>query len=245
MKIALQMYTVRDLCKTGADLLHALRRVRELGYDGVEFAGYAGLGAREIKSVLAETGLEAVAAHESADRLENSLDEVLSYSKDIGCSKVVCAYAPTGSREDLERLKKILTTASARAAESGITVLYHNHTHEFRPLDGVRPIDEIRRFCPLELDTYWAFDSKVDVCAYLKENAGRIGLIHLKDGGLDSVPCAIGEGRNDIAGIVDTAGKLGYGWLIVENDRPVPDGFSDAARSIAYLRSHCPAFSVR
>lgn len=245
MKIALQMYTVRDLCKTGADLLRALRQVGKLGYDGVEFAGYAGLGAQEIKDVLAETGLEAVAAHESVDRLESSLDEVLSYSKDIGCDKVVCAYAPIGSREDLRRLKKSLTAASARAAELGITVLYHNHTHEFRPLDGVRPIDEIKRFCPLELDTYWAFASKVDVCAYLKENAGRIGLIHLKDGGLDSVPCAVGEGKNDIAGIVGTAAKLGYEWLIVENDRPVPDGFSDAARSIAYLRSHYPVLAVR
>ena len=245
MKIALQMYTVRDLLKNGEDLLHALRQVRKLGYDGVEFAGYAGLGAREIKSMLAETGLEAVATHESVDRLENSLDEVLSYSKDIGCSKVVCAYAPIGSREDLDRLKRTLTFASARAAKLGITVLYHNHTHEFRPLNGGRPIDEIKRFCPLELDTYWAFDSKVDVCAYLKENAGQIGLIHLKDGSLDSVPCAIGEGENDIAGIVATAARLGYGWLIVENDQPVPDGFSDAARSVAYLRSHYSVFSAR
>ena len=237
MKIALQMYTVRDQCKTGPDLLHTLKEVKKLGYDGVEFAGYAGLAAREIREALAETGLEALATHESVDRLKDSLEDVLSYSKAVGCKNVVCAYAPVGSREDLEHLKKVLTAAAARAEKSGISVLYHNHTHEFKDLDGVRPIDEIKKFSLLELDTYWAFDSKVDVCAYLKENAGRIGLIHLKDGSLDSVPCAIGEGKNDIAGIVDTAKKLGYGWLIVENDNPVPDGLSDAARSIGNLHT--------
>lgn len=237
MKIALQLYTVRDRCETGPDLLDTLREVKKLGYDGVEFAGYAGLNAQEIKSVLTETGLEPVATHESLDRLENSLEEVLSFAKAVGCKNIVCAYASTESREDLGHLKKVLSAASERAEKSGMTVLYHNHTGEFRPLDGTRPLDEIKKYCMLELDTYWAFDSKVDVCVYLRENKGRIGLIHLKDGSLDSVPCAVGEGKNDIAGIVDTAKKLGYDWLIVENDKPVPDGLSDAGRSIRNLKT--------
>lgn len=94
----------------------------------------------------------------------------------------------------------------------------------------------------LELDTYWVFNSKVDVCDYIKANASRIGLIHLKDGGLDSNPCAIGEGKNDIHGIINTAKEAGFEWLIVENDNPTPDGLSDTARSIHHLKTKYNAF---
>lgn len=236
MKIALQLYTVRDHCKTGPELLQTLREVKKLGYDGVEFAGFADLPAAEVRGVLEETGLAAVATHESLDRLENGLEELISYCKALGCANIVCAYAPTGSREELDHLKAVLANASRRAEESGMKVLYHNHTQEFEPLDGKRPLDEIKTAALLELDTYWVFDSKVDVSAYLRENTARIGLIHLKDGSLESVPCAIGEGKNDIAGILVTAKQLGYEWVIVENDDPVPDGLSDAGRSVENLR---------
>lgn len=237
MKIALQLYTVRDHCKTGPELLETLRQVKKLGYDGVEFAGFAGLPAQDVRRVLEETGLTVVATHESLDRLENGLEELVSYCKELGCANIVCAYAPTGSREELDRLKTVLANASRHAGESGMKVLYHNHTQEFRPLNGKRPLDEIKEVSLLELDTYWAFDSKVDVSAYLRENTARIGLIHLKDGSLESVPCAIGEGKNDIAGILGTAKQLGYEWVIVENDNPVPDGLSDAGRSVKNLRN--------
>ena len=115
MKTALQLYTVRDRCKTGKNLLDTLKEVKKIGYDGVEFAGYSGLDAREIRAVLTETGLEAVATHESLDRLENSLEEVLSTSKVLECKNIVCAYAPTENEEDLAHLKKVLLTAEARA----------------------------------------------------------------------------------------------------------------------------------
>lgn len=231
MKIALQMYTVRDRCQTGPDLLHTLREVKKLGYDGVEFAGYAGLSAEAIRTVLEETGLEAVAVHESLVRMENQLADILSYCQTLTCKNIVCAYAPTENAQDIEHLKSVLTSSAEQARKYGMKVLYHNHSGEFRPLDGTRPLDRIKAFSLLELDTYWAFDGKADPVEYLRENADRIGLIHLKDGSLTSVPCAIGEGKNNIAGIVKASEQLGYEWLIVENDDPVPDGLSDAGRS--------------
>ena len=40
MKIAVQMYSVRDAISDSESLLKALEKVKEIGYDGVEFAGY-------------------------------------------------------------------------------------------------------------------------------------------------------------------------------------------------------------
>ena len=49
MKIALQLYTVRDHCETGEELLSTLKEVKQAGYDGVEFAGTREVDAETMK----------------------------------------------------------------------------------------------------------------------------------------------------------------------------------------------------
>ena len=237
MKIALQLFSVRDACKTKEDFLRTLKEVKKQGYDGVEFAGYHDLTAQELKTASRKIGLTPVASHESLDRLENELDDVLEYNRGIGNKNIVCAYSPADSEENLQKLRRVLQSAQKAAQKYGMNVFYHNHSHELLPLNGKIPLDSIKEYCMLEPDTYWLFNGKVDVCAYIKANAPRIGLIHLKDGGLNADPCTIGEGKNDIQGIIDAAKEIGSEWLIVENDNPKPDGLSDSARSIRNLKT--------
>ena len=237
MKIALQLFSVRDACKTKEDFLRTLKEVKKQGYDGVEFAGYHDLTAQELKTALRKIGLTPVASHESLDRLENELDDVLEYNRGIGNKNIVCAYSPTDSEENLQKLRRVLQSAQKAVQKYGMNVFYHNHSHELLPLNGKIPLDSIKEYCMLELDTYWLFNVKIDVCSYMKANASRIGLIHLKDGGLNADPCTIGEGKNDIQSIIDAAKEIGSEWLIVENDNPKPDGLSDSARSIHNLKT--------
>ena len=65
MKIGLQLYSVRDCIHSGEDFRKVLKEVKGMGYEGVEFAGYAGLTPEEIKDALDESGLIAVSSHES------------------------------------------------------------------------------------------------------------------------------------------------------------------------------------
>jgi len=50
MNYGLQMYSVRDI--TGTDLAGALKKVAELGYSFVEFAGFFGNSAEDVKKML-------------------------------------------------------------------------------------------------------------------------------------------------------------------------------------------------
>lgn len=236
MKTALQLFSVRDACKTKEDFLRTLKEVKKQGYDGVEFAGYHDLTAPELNDALQKLDLTPVASHESLDRLENELDDILEYSRGIGNKNIVCAYSPADSEENLQKLRSVLLSAQKAAQKYGMNVFYHNHSHELIPVNGEIPLDVIKKYCMLELDTYWLFNGKVDVCSYMKANASRIGLIHLKDGGLNADPCTIGEGKNDIQGIIDAAREIGREWLIVENDNPKPDVLSDSAQSIHNLK---------
>lgn len=97
-------------------------------------------------------------------------------------------------------------------------------------------MDEIKKVCSLELDCYWVFFAGRNAPEYLRENGDAVGLIHIKDGGTASPsPCALGEGKNDIAGICAAAEEIGEQWVIVENDNPTPNGFEDAERSLKWL----------
>ena len=62
MPIGLQLYTVRDAMEQ--DFEGTLKKVKEFGYDGVEFAGLFGHTAAEVKNMCAEIGLTPISAHE-------------------------------------------------------------------------------------------------------------------------------------------------------------------------------------
>ena len=62
MDIALQLYSVRE--EFAADPEGTLKALAEMGYNGVEFAGYAGKTAEEMKALLEKYNLYAKAAHE-------------------------------------------------------------------------------------------------------------------------------------------------------------------------------------
>lgn len=147
MKIALQLYSVRDCIQSGEDMRAVMKKIKAMGYEGVEFAGYAGLSPQEVKAALDEAGLVAVSSHEGVDRLEASLDEIMAYTLADGAKIIACSYSPTATEEDMARLERVMKAARAAAEPHGITLAYHNHSHEFEPLpDGVRPIDRIAGF---------------------------------------------------------------------------------------------------
>ncbi len=58
MKIGLQLYTIRDSYNHAQEFKESLKRVKELGYDQVEFAGYGDLSAVELRQYLDEVGLQ-------------------------------------------------------------------------------------------------------------------------------------------------------------------------------------------
>ena len=56
MKYGIQMYSVRDLAEK--DLYAALKCVADIGYKYVEFAGFFGHKAEDVRAWLDELGLE-------------------------------------------------------------------------------------------------------------------------------------------------------------------------------------------
>ena len=223
LPVALQLYTLREY--TSTDFIGTLEKVAKLGYKGVEFAGFGGLSAAEIKAELKRLDLTVVGNHVSIAALESDLDAIIAYTLEIGCNIIIMPWFYSENAEGYIELGKNLDAIGAKCKENGITLCYHNHAREFAILDGKSGIDHIfdnasPENLHAEIDTYWTEFAGIDTIAYLSTFKGRLPLLHIKDMDKETRETAeIGEGLLDIASFAKAAQELGTTWLVVEQDR--------------------------
>lgn len=239
MKLAVQLYSVRDDYKTGEEFLKILEKVKEIGFEGVEFAGFGGCEPEVIKAKLDELGLTAVGCHMGVENFKaDKIEETIRIAKVLGMKYVGTGGAPHTTAKEVQELVDIYTYANEIGAKEGIKFYYHNHTEEFEiEFDGRKCMDVIADGAYLELDTYWSFCGGADNYTYIKDNTDKIILLHIKDG-IDRKPTALGEGNNDLLSVFKAAKEVDMEWLVLENDDPVPTGIEDITRSMKYFEAN-------
>jgi len=239
MKLAVQLYTLRNDYSNGEEFLKILEKVKELGFDGVEFAGFAGLEPQVIKAKLDELGLKAVGCHMGIDNFEkDKIEETVKTAEILGMKNIGVGGAPHSTKEDIAELQRIYGYANGRYEKDGYKFYYHNHTEEYEmSFDGKLCMDCIAEKAYLEVDTYWSFCGGADNYKYITENKDRIILLHIKDG-IDRHPKALGEGENDLLSVFKAAKETGIEWLVLENDDPTPSGIEDIARSMKFFKEN-------
>ena len=188
LSIALQLYSVRHEMKT--DLPATLKKVKAMGYDGVEFAGTFGYDPAALRALCAEIGLVPISAHVPvADMMENAEGTFQKYAT-IGTRFVAIPYLTEEYRPGAEKFGEMLEmmkTFGTVAKKHGIQLLYHNHDFEFAKLsDGTYGLDRIYAevsadLLQTELDTCWVNVGGEDPANFVRKYAGRAPVVHLKD----------------------------------------------------------------
>ena len=126
--IGYQVYSARE--EAEKDLLGVLRQLKEMGYDGVEFAGFYGHSADEVKAMLDETGLIPISSHRAIPDTVEEMMEVVAYHKRIGCKFIAVPYLDEAHRPGAEGFAGMIAKIyqfSRLCKEAGIQLLYHNH----------------------------------------------------------------------------------------------------------------------
>ena len=250
MKYGIQMYSLRDV--TVENFEGALKAVAEMGYSQVEFAGFFGHSAEDVKAWLDEYGLVASGTHTGMDLITpEKLEETIAYHKAIGCRRLIVPGANWTTEENMEKNIATFISVAKRLREEGIAFGYHNHSAEFYASPYGKIVeDELynRTDIELEIDTFWLFNAGIDPISYLEAHKERISVIHLKDGFAKSEPGtfadahsgavgkSLGLGNAPVAAVCDWAIKNGVD-MVVESEGLEPTGCEEVKRCIDYLRT--------
>jgi sugar phosphate isomerase/epimerase len=243
-KVGLQLYTVRDLMK--ADLPGTLRKVAQVGYKEVEFAGYFGRTPAQIKALLKQNGLTSPSSHIGLDILEKDSVRAFADAKAIGHSWVTMPYIPEERRKTVDDWNKIidlLNQLGPQAKAAGLRLAYHNHDFEIRPVNGVRPLDMMLdktdpSLVDFEMDLYWVVFGGGDPLDFFSRHPHRFAMVHVKDssGPPDNKIVDVGKGTIDFKKIFDQSDKAGIKHYFVEHDQPA-DPIASIRTSFNYLHA--------
>jgi sugar phosphate isomerase/epimerase len=238
--IALQLYSLRE--RLNAGYAAGVRKVAEIGFVGVETAGFPGITPQAAAELFRELGLTVCSAHSSLP-LGDRQAEVLDTLAALGCTRLICPWMPPERFASLRGIRQVcdeLNAANAVARGHGLTLSYHNHWAECALVDGRRVYEILLDYLApdifFEVDTYWAQTAGVDPAALVRQLGTRAPLLHIKDGpcSLDAPMTAVGDGSVAVPGIV-AAGAGATEWLIVEIDRCATDMFEAVAKSYRYM----------
>lgn len=226
MEISLQLYSINE--ETKKDFAAAVKRVGEIGFRGVEFAGYGGLTAEDQKQLLHESGLYSVGTHCGLNVFEESFEKELAYSKAIGSKYIICPYAEVDTLDKIKHLADVLNRAAEKAAKEGLKVGYHNHAHEFEKIGDKYALDIFAELTTddviLELDVFWIAYAGVDPVEYIKKWGKRVELIHIKQIDENKANVDAADGIIDMKKIKDAATYATHFVLEHEEyDKPVWD----------------------
>lgn len=250
-QVALQLFTMREHCKTPADIANTLKRVREIGYQAVQASGMGPIEESELLKILDGEGLTLCATHEPGPMIVDEPEKVIERLDKLNCKHTAYPYPHlqdtwTNQGAVIDFAKK-LDEVGAKFREAGKVLSYHNHQIEFRKIEGKTILDLfIENTSPenlkWELDTYWVQYGGGSNVSLLERLAGAIPLLHLKDFKINEEKgiefAEVGEGVLEFEKIIATAERGGCEWFIVEQDRTPGDAFDSVKMSFDYIKEN-------
>jgi len=249
--LGLQLYSVRENC--AEDLPGTLKAVAEMGYDGVEFAGYYDYPAEELRKMLDDNGLTCCGSHLGIDTFsDENFQATVDFNLTLGNPYLICPGLPgqyTESRQAWQQTAQLFNALTEKARYQNVWVGYHNHHTEFTDLDGEMPWDTFfgntEMDVIMQLDTGNALHGGADVVPFLERYPGRALTVHLKPysatAGADDPHAGfrplIGDDEipwDKLFKLCETTG--GTRWYIVEYESDLFPPMESVERTVKILR---------
>ena len=241
--ISAQLYSLRGESSRNFD--QVLERLAAIGYKGVEPFNLHGKTPEQFRARVEDLGMVVSSSHHPwANRASTS--EVVDTIGALGLGRAGGGFEADDFK-DMDAVKRTADTVNGiidALAPYGIDLFLHNHWWEFAPIEGKLGFRHIAERCPnvlFEVDTYWAANfGTVDVAAEVANVKDRAPLLHIKDGPLakGAAHVAVGDGKMNIAGVLQAADPEVLEWVIVELDACDTDMMTAVERSYHYLTAN-------
>ena len=224
-RISVQLYSVRQAAEK--DLAGTLKAIAEMGYEGVEFAGYYGKDPKDIRTMLDDNGLRCSGTHTSIGELRgDKFEKTVEIHKTLDTRYIIVPggidrelHTVDGNRKIAEEFNQL----SEKAKAVGMVIGYHAHGGDAKMIEGIpaweRFFDATEKDVLMQMDAGNYMAGGGDPYKMLEKFQGRALSVHLKETG----PNIIGEGEVDwerFFKLCETVGATR--WYVVE-DEETPD----------------------
>ena len=210
----------------------------EMGFEGVELAGYLGPYENNIPGfleLLKQNDMVVSSAHVStADLSEENISDTIEKYRALGVDTLIL---PSDKRSDdaekIDSLIRDLDRIHTRLQQAGIRFGFHNHDREFTRYSEHTFWDEIAQNTKqdfiLQLDIGWANSAGYSPSDMIKKYPMRMQFAHFKAAlrqPVDNMRPIIGEDDLNWSEIVaDSIRFGGIEWIVVEQEE-YPDNLS-------------------
>jgi sugar phosphate isomerase/epimerase len=214
--LGVQLYVLRALLAKDFD--GTLAKVAAIGIKNVEFAGFYGRTAKEIRASLSNAGLTASGAHcLLASMSDDEVQHMIDFCHEVGMPYMIAAVpsikpataAGSGKAESGNPFEHIeledwrwsaerFNAIGARVRDAGMRFAYHNHNIESQKYGDVVAFDEVLRLTDpavvgMEFDIGNFIAGGGDPYPYLAKYPHRFELAHVKEWASPFTPTVTGN----------------------------------------------------
>ncbi len=228
--VGLQLYTVRDDC--AKDFPGTIKKVAQLGFTGVEFAGYYGRTAQEVRQMLDENKLKCYGTHIGLDALmPENFEKTVEFNKVIGNSFLIVASLPherMSTRAAIFETAKVFNEISQKLLKHKMLLGFHNHAAEFRTVEGELIFDTFfkntDKRVAIQFDTGNAMSAGYQPTPFMEKYPKRVLSSHVKEFSATNPNAMLGEGDVNWKDVVKFfKSKNRPKWFIIEHENyPFP-----------------------
>jgi len=241
--VGLQLYSVRKEC--AGDLAGVIAAVAKMGYKGVEFAGYYDHSAKDLRKMLDDNGIVCCGTHIGIDTLlGDNLAGTIEFNKTLGNKNLIVPGLPgkyTSSHQAWLDTANLFNELAEKVKADGMQVGYHNHTVEFKAMDGELPWDTFygntKKEVIMQIDVGNAITGGVDPLPYLYKYPERAITVHVKEFSKTNPKALIGEGDvcwKAFFALCEAVG--GTEWYIVEYESDAYPPLESVEKCLQNLR---------
>jgi sugar phosphate isomerase/epimerase len=244
--VGIQLYSFR---KQGEkDFAGIIKKAAEIGFSGVEFAGYGPYGDKpaELRKLLDDAGLKAFGTHTGYSLvMPEQIQKTIDFHKTIGCPYIIVPWIDPKqleSKDGCQKAAEILTRANATAQAAGLHLGYHAHGGDFKKIDGERTAWEMLfDLTPAsfvhQIDLGNCLGGGGDPYALIERYPGRSLSVHLKEHG-GPKGAVFGQGVVDFKRAMALCEKVGgTAVYIIEHESDPENAFVTAQRCLDYVKA--------
>jgi sugar phosphate isomerase/epimerase len=236
--VALQLYTIGR--EANADPAAALAKVAQLGYRGVEFAGYFGKDAKTLRKMLDDNGLKCCGSHLGLDLFlkGDNFQKTTDFAQTLGCTILTVPGQRNSGKQGWVDAAHRFNELADKLKPLGMRIGYHDHPGDFQKIDDETTWDiffgNTKKEVVMQCDLGHMGTAGVDPVMYLNKYPGRAASVHVKPSAKQKRDLLVGEDELNWPAIFKACETVGgTEWYIVEYDG---GSMEKAAKTIQTLK---------